>query len=61
MRLIGDFVSFFLSLPLHPLTVGEERDDAGRDNKNDTKDQHDTGVLAGPVAPLGKLVQVDGL
>lgn len=37
------------------LLVDEEEDEGDGDDKDDAEDDHDTGVLAGPVAALGDL------
>lgn len=47
--LLGCFIGLFVCLPLHPPSVGEERQNSERDEEHDAKHQHHTRILMGPV------------
>lgn len=45
-------------LSCHPFSIRKESDHSDTDNEDDAEDQDNTGVLAGPVAPLGQVVDL---
>ena len=49
VNLFGRFISLFVGLPLQPSAIGKERNDSEGDEEHNAKDQHDTGVLSGPI------------
>lgn len=60
-RLLGRLIALLGGFVLQPSSIHEQCDDADPDDEDDTENQNNTWILAGPVASLGKLMEDSSL